>query len=314
MALTRSLCISTSQVPAAIKRQFWEEHVRQHVIKVDCPTESKNGIEATLEQTECGLITINRIQANSHAVQRSRTEIQADPRQSVFLCLMLAGHGYSWQGTRCANHVPGDIVLYDTTRPYGQGFPHDMEMLVVDIPRQVLEQQLGHWQPTDLVRLDRHARVGVYSSENLYQLLTRPWHYNHQGMSISEQVLDNLASLIKTQQVPACSRSRHALLQRSQSYIDGHLEADYLTIEHISDMMKASPRQLSRAFELAGVTLNRYIWNQRLERCRVDILAQPNTSLTDIAFTWGFNHSAHFSRSYKKYFGETPTETRKLDR
>ncbi|WP_221801578.1 helix-turn-helix domain-containing protein [Oceanobacter mangrovi] len=40
------------------------------------------------------------------------------------------------------------------------------------------------------------------------------------------------------------------------------------------------------------------------------MLACGPETISQVAFRWGFNHSAHFSRSYKNRFGETPTATR----
>ncbi|MBP7550291.1 MAG: helix-turn-helix domain-containing protein [Gemmatimonadaceae bacterium] len=41
------------------------------------------------------------------------------------------------------------------------------------------------------------------------------------------------------------------------------------------------------------------------------MVAQGNLSLTEIALRVGFSDQAHFSRSFKKHFGETPSERRK---
>ncbi len=139
MPLSNSLYVSTRDTPVEDRTRYWMQNIHQHLIQIDCPTAQTGGdITATLEHTECGPVKINRIQANAHAVQRSRNDIERDQRQAIFLCAFIRGSGFSWQGTTCANHRPGDLVLYDTRLPYGHGFPSDMEMVVVDIPRVVM--------------------------------------------------------------------------------------------------------------------------------------------------------------------------------
>jgi len=51
---------------------------------------------------------------------------------------------------------------------------------------------------------------------------------------------------------------------------------------------------------------------QRLERCRRDLLdpAHAARHISDIAFAWGFNDLAHFSRIFKQRFGASPREWR----
>jgi AraC-like DNA-binding protein len=58
-------------------------------------------------------------------------------------------------------------------------------------------------------------------------------------------------------------------------------------------------------FQGENNTVNRYIWDLRLEKCRAD-LANPlhrHRTITEIAFAWGFNNSTHFSRIFKERFG-----------
>ena len=310
MSQFSSMRVSTQDIRPDQRNQVWMESVREHLIQVDCPRHGVDGIDAVLEQTDCGIIKVNRVRADTHSVHRSRADIETDGRESVFMCAMLDGHGYSWQGTQCANHAPGDIVLYDTRLPYGQGFPSDMEMFVVDIPRTVIDEYFGSWGFQDLIRLDRKARVSSASTEKLHQLLAELGNYKAERESITEQLLSNLQSLVGSRNLPSSSRSKQDLLHRATHYIETHLSDDSLSTEQLCEALNTSPRQLARAFELKGTPPNRYIWNARLERCKQEIIANPSASISDIAFRFGFNHSAHFSRSYKKRFGESPSQTR----
>jgi AraC-like DNA-binding protein len=49
---------------------------------------------------------------------------------------------------------------------------------------------------------------------------------------------------------------------------------------------------------------------RRLERCRDALGARRDGRgvVKDVAFQWGFNDTAHFSRVFKKRFGKTPLE------
>ncbi|MNZ89717.1 Transcriptional activator FeaR [compost metagenome] len=127
---------------------------------------------------------------------------------------------------------------------------------------------------------------------------------------LSEQLMQQLNVMLGSRVLPATSRPRQQLLQRALRCIEQNLGNEGLNTEYLCAALNTSPRQLSRAFELEGIPPNRYIWDLRLKRCRQELIASPGASISDIAFRFGFNHSAHFSRSYKNCFGETPTETR----
>ena len=78
--------------------------------------------------------------------------------------------------------------------------------------------------------------------------------------------------------------------------------------EQIAATLNCSKRYLHKVFEVEGVSISDYIWRLRLDHCREDLVnsACHAKSITDIAFSWGFNSSAHFSTAFKDRFGFSP--------
>jgi AraC-like DNA-binding protein len=48
-----------------------------------------------------------------------------------------------------------------------------------------------------------------------------------------------------------------------------------------------------------------------LQNCRQELEAQGGKTITDVAFSWGFSSSSHFSRVFRKYFGIVPSSIHK---
>jgi AraC-like DNA-binding protein len=99
---------------------------------------------------------------------------------------------------------------------------------------------------------------------------------------------------------------------RIQRFIDEHLSDPGLRPAEIAAAADISTRHLHRLFSKSGGTLGDCIRERRLEQCRND-LANPNLgrkTITEIAFSWGFSDSAHFSRSFRKQFGISPRKFR----
>jgi len=61
--------------------------------------------------------------------------------------------------------------------------------------------------------------------------------------------------------------------------------------------------------------VSHYIKRERLLGCLLDLrdLDFDNQSITEIAFSWGFNSAAHFSSSFKREFGLNPRDYRSCD-
>ncbi|AOI59113.1 helix-turn-helix domain-containing protein [Burkholderia diffusa] len=311
---TGIVSFSTRAVRGDERVDFWVDHVARSLVRIECSGKSSEAIDASLRKRDLGLLGACDIVANRHAVVRTPHNIHADHRDAVFVCLMHEGQGYTFQDVECIQHAPGDIVLYDTSMPYGHGFPANMAMTVLDVPRDVFEARVGPWRYRSVIKIDRRDGVTSWAVRQLYALLGEP----HESMPDARErraaaMLDLLQSMLRLRDGGASpTKSTVHTLSRAKAFIDSHLADDDLDTRSISCALNLSPRQLARVFEIEGVPLTRYILARRLERCRADLCDRSLKHLTvsEIAYRWGFNNSAHFSRSYRARFGETPSDTR----
>jgi AraC-like DNA-binding protein len=129
---------------------------------------------------------------------------------------------------------------------------------------------------------------------------------------------DSLAELatlaiIEQSSVKRVETVRETLRTRILGVINRNLADPDLTIERIAEHMNCTKRYLHKVFSEEGETLSQYIWSRRLELCRAQ-LVRPDLSgksITEIAFACGFNNAAHFSRSFRARFGESPRTFRR---
>lgn len=79
----------------------------------------------------------------------------------------------------------------------------------------------------------------------------------------------------------------------------------------LASMCDLSPYRFSRVFkEEVGITFQEYLVRFRLEEaCR--LMANPSASVTDVAYTVGFNSPSYFSRAFRQVFDASPSEYRK---
>ena len=67
---------------------------------------------------------------------------------------------------------------------------------------------------------------------------------------------------------------------------------------------------MHEVFDDGELTIARYIWKRRLERCKDELVNsdRPERWLADIALSWGFSSPAHFSKAFKQEFGASPRD------
>lgn len=79
-----------------------------------------------------------------------------------------------------------------------------------------------------------------------------------------------------------------------------------LSPRRLADQVRMSERQLYRLFSQHGLTPAGWIWELRLNRAHDLVRSVQTMSMTDVAFATGFSDSAHFSKLFRKRFGQSP--------
>ena len=90
--------------------------------------------------------------------------------------------------------------------------------------------------------------------------------------------------------------------------VEARLDDPDLAPGMVADAAGISTRHLHRLFAAAGLRFADHVRLARLERCRAALgdPGQGRRTVTDIAFSWGFNDAAHFSRSFRAAYGTSP--------
>lgn len=131
-----------------------------------------------------------------------------------------------------------------------------------------------------------------------------------EGADLAQAALHVLKNALA--RVAGYRRTKAVLADRVREFIEWNIRDPALSPEHVARGLRCTPRHVHRAFEGEPETVGQYILRRRLERCRNDLLdtALQSRSVTEVAFSWGFNNAAHFSRVFKRQFGCCPRRCR----
>lgn len=268
-----------------------------------------------LQGATVGEVRFTSICASAHTVERTAELISRATRHYFKISLQLEGTSSLEQDDRRVVLGPGDLAVYDTSRPYVLRFDEPFRVMVVmlprdqlDIPREVLSQATA-------VRLSGAEGLGRLVSPFLATI----------GANIDElrgaagtRLARNAVQLLETlfahelDLARIMADPRRALMQRIRDYIDEHLGDPQLGPRPIAAACFISTRHLHALFQEQQQTVSGYIRSRRLERC---YLALTNPALADVPVSavglrWGFSDAAHFSRVFKAAYGESPSSAR----
>lgn len=102
-----------------------------------------------------------------------------------------------------------------------------------------------------------------------------------------------------------------AFIRKAELFIEERAH-EPITVGTIAEHVGVSTSSLYTGFRKYRNTSPMHLLKSiRLNRVREQLLTSDpkNTTVTAVAYQWGFGHLGHFTTYYKRWFGETPSET-----
>jgi AraC family transcriptional regulator len=114
--------------------------------------------------------------------------------------------------------------------------------------------------------------------------------------------------------VPALMPMRGGLAawqqRRIVEFIEQHIAEDF-PLATLASLAQLSTYHFARAFKRSfGIPPHRYHTNRRIERARA-LLANPKTSVAEVALELGFSGASAFAATFRRTTGQTPTDYRR---
>lgn len=229
----------------------------------------------------------------------------------------------SGQATMTDNHwtvdlAPDDLLFGPTGVSARLGFTSNFTQLFIKVPHVALsarlvaplEMPLGYLSGGTGINhvFARMLSALAISLDELTSAQLRPIE-----LSLTEFLLTCLTSQGPSPLVGCEANARKSNLHSICQTIETMLGDPELTPEKVAKGHGTSLRYLQNLFSESGQTFSNYVRTRRLERCRADLISPVyvNLSVTEICFRWGFNGSAHFSRTFKSQYGVPPRDFRR---
>ena len=309
--------VSTAAVPTEQRVEYWLDVICAMYVQLECDLPTDRTLFGDIEFSRLGSLDLTLLRSNATRVRRTQSQISRSGEDCCLVQLQREGSGTVLQDGRVASLNPGDFVLYDCGRPYELVFHGDHhEVIVLRVPRAQLEPHVGNLSELTATTVSGGGAAG-HLLLSMVETLRRDIDQLHRSSAIgvSEAITSIVAAGLRS--LPGANARKPSNLSayhvaRVKAFVLEHLRDPELSVATVALAMKLSPDHLSRLFRGEAVPLSRLIWQQRLDACRRE-LADPRLaerSVSEVAYSWGFNDAAHFSRSFREHFGVSPRDWR----
>ncbi|TLP98189.1 helix-turn-helix domain-containing protein [Nesterenkonia salmonea] len=313
-AVTSTGFTSTS-LDAAEQFDAWQNAVNSAFVPLEAAHQNTGGFDGYLRGQPLGLLSITEVGGDPVHVRRSRRSISAGNPGVYKFALQRSGECLVRQDQQQALLLPGDLVIYDTTKPYDLSFKGPYGMFVVQIPHESMGLSDGQAASLVAQRIPGSTGLGALTSSLLtslsQQLEREEMAPDPRAAAAVLQLVQAtlLARLRPEPQVP----TRDVVYLEAVSYIDKRLKDPHLSVSAVAQALHVSTRYLQAVFADEGTTVSEWIRKRRLEHCRQELSNTHNQSrsVSSIAAQWGYRDASSFTRSFRSTFGETPTDYRR---
>jgi AraC family transcriptional activator of tynA and feaB len=313
--MAAGLRLSTDDLPARQRCDWLREVIGREYANVEITPPADGRLFNEMTIYRWNELRLSSIRSNAIILERSPREPNQSSHDAYFAVILLSGKYMLEQNGREVFLSPGDITIYDATRPHRIVCPESFAKLIVSIPRPLLKNRAGGIEDCLALRIPGNEGMGSVTADFVRSSASHASELPSREFSaLSEHCIDLLTlTLGPVRPAVNASRNRIILINRIKNFVEQNLGDPDMNTAMVARGVGLSSRYINDIFNDHETSLMRYIWKRRLENCRKDLLSQTPAGhrISDTAFRWGFNDLSHFSRTFKQSFALSPRDYRK---
>ena len=307
-------------VPQEYSYTEWCEIARHSFSPLRVTTPDPDAFRATVQAIQIGEVGIMDLRSPAHQVHLEDAHIDTRMEPWCKLCLQISGTLSVRQDGREAFARPGDLVFYETSRPFTLDYPAQQRGLMWHFPQSLLMSSrvnatirtatvLGG--DSDVGRLVIPALRGYADQLSVFPTIEKSYATEmvHAALAGALAALSLLGRELDGPETPPMN----ALFGAATAFIEDHLGDPALSPAMIADNLFVSVRQLHARFRAESTTVGTYIRGRRLEEMRHALLEprNANVSVAMLGARFGFHDASHLSKAFKVRYGMSPAMYRR---
>lgn len=304
--------VSTASVEPSQRLAYWTDLVCDTFVQLDCDAGAgHDSIEGDIDANELASLRLSKVTATPQIVRRTAAKIARASEDYFLVSIQTRGEGLIIQDDRVARLAPGDFALYDSTRPYELRFDGPFQQYVLQLPGPTLRTSLHNTAALTASAVSGqrgagHLMIGMIGTLAADIDTLAPASAHAVAESVTQILIAGLSALPAARRAPVSHMTAYHR-EQIKACARARLRDPALSVATLAAQLRVSTSTLHRAWSGEACSLTEWIWAQRLDAAKHD-LCDPNQaarSVSEIAFSWGFNDAAHFSRAFRARFGRS---------
>ncbi|MDP9861474.1 MULTISPECIES: helix-turn-helix domain-containing protein [Streptosporangium] len=312
------IALQSTDLPPGQRFDWWCDLISHDVAPTRITSDHTDDFRATAGAVDLNDLRITTMSFPALRSERTPALIRRSDPEMYELTLITGGEMWISQAGKDARIHAGDLVMWDTSRPYdGRGLEGTSRAMILHLPRAQLPLPVKKVDELLARRMPARAGMAAILAHYLRSLVRQTssmalLDVRRLGTLTLDLAMAFLAHRLNAQDRLPLETRQQALRVRIRAFVEHNLADPHLSPAAIAAHHHISVRYLHLLFQRPETTVMAWIRQRRLENCRAD-LADPRLrahSIQDIAARWGFTHATDFSRSFRRAYGMSPKDYR----
>lgn len=306
---------STRDIPAKDKLAYWNALGQEVFVPMETRP-ADDHFDGDAWTVPLGRMVMFGVSSTPADIIHSRLHVQKARDRKFKICVQLQGE-LQVESVRGQIHLePGDLFLTDNAQPCKLHHAGPCVTAGLVMSAEELKRHLP--DPEEAVGVRMAGNTGLaYTASLILRSLCQQAQSEFDaevGARVADSFLEMYAAawLARSGMQPVDSAVVSYRRLQIKRYIEAQLRDPNLSARSVASAFGISPRYLHMLFAKEGETVSNYILRRRLDQC-VRQLSDPlwrKRTITEIAFSWGFNNATHFARVFRHRYSATPREYR----
>ena len=304
--------LNTSGLAPKKQIQCWSDALTDLCGPFDIDPLEASSFEGRINYTTVSKLKLCQIEASQHRLAHTASRAELGGHPFVKILFQTYGISHFEQGGRRIELMPGDCLAYDVSCPHTIVSPSLTRHEVVIVPKELLRERGFNFSKMSACKLSARDGTGRIAHDLVHAAFDEAAKLSaNSAVGVADSLIDLLLLPLREADTTFDRVGPEAMYVRAQAYIREHLRDPDLSIDRISAALGCTKRYLHMLFSERGMTVSDYIWRARLQHCRQELETHAGKTITDVAFSWGFSSSSHFSRVFRKCYGVVPSAIHK---
>jgi AraC-like DNA-binding protein len=307
--------ITTSTMDPPYRSRNWHEAIAATYFPLDLQFAEPDRFSGDLSIWQVGDFSLSHNVSASLMYRRLQRHLSAERAEQFLVTVPARSEVLFAQGGKEIRCRPGGFFLERSHEPYEFSHSELAEMWVIKIEAKALAGRIRSPDRFCSVQFDAKNGAGGLFTDMLHLIPARFDTMSAEARSmVGGHLIDLLVLSIQGDErtlTSGTSTVRVAHLSRIESFARRNLSRADLDPDLIARACGISTRYLHELFRDTNQTIGQWIRDQRLEACHAKLRDPANRlTVTEIAYRFGFNDHAQFSRAFRSHFGMSPKELR----